>query len=169
MCGVRGERGCSAGYVFFGGRFSPRNMYMNMLTHTQTLGPLGQGRFLFSGEEGANLEGLDDPRALALPAAQQPGNVRAAPLGENTDRQRSKELEFTDDAVASPPPAGAARASTQGEGLDRDRVAAFENLRVCDPGVGHVRVDAGAAVPPGSGAGTAGDGLWRASAWGEWE
>ena len=43
--------------------------------------------------------------------------------------------------------------------MQKDRVAAFEDLRVGDAGVGHVGVDAGLARPGGTGTGAAGNGL----------
>jgi hypothetical protein len=61
------------------------------------------------------------------------------------------------DAVAAPPTAGAARPAAQVEAPQHHWVAALQDLGVGDARVGHVRVDAAAAVPAGPRTGTARD------------
>lgn len=99
-------------------------------------------------------------------AAGQPVRVVHAPLAEDADLDRDAEFDVADDAVAAAVLALAAAAGAQAELPQRDRVAALEDFGVRDARVGHVRVHAAGAVPGGTGAGAAGDGLVVAEAFG---
>ena len=85
-------------------------------------------------------------------------------LGEQRKRDRFCEDHLADDAVAAGGLALAAGVFADGESLQADGKAPFQNLRVGDSRVGHVRVHGVRAVEARPGSGAAADGFVVAAA-----
>lgn len=76
-----------------------------------------------------------------------PVRTEYPPLRHDCEGDRTPEEQLPDDAVAAVEGPRTAGLLPQPELPDYDRVPPLQNLRVRDPGVGHMRVNAGPTVP----------------------
>src|SRR5690606_32407835 len=81
-----------------------------------------------------------------LPAFKSEGSKRAAALRKHRDAERFQKFQFPYDPISAAPSAGSARTRANAERSYAHWVASFHNLRIGQPGVGHVAVNAGAAI-----------------------
>src|SRR5690606_21942688 len=102
----------------------------------------------------AALQQLDGPVGAAhevategarLAAAYSEG-AHAAPAGKERAAHRLQEADHAPRAVATAPPAVAARTAADRELLEQHGVSELQDLGVGEPGVGHVHVDGGGAM-----------------------
>src|ERR1700728_3411144 len=91
------------------------------------------------------LESVASFRSL-LTAIETEGGEMLAAFREHRKGERSQKFQSPHDAVATAVVAGAARAAADTKLVDADRVTAFDDFRIRQPGIGHVRMD---SVGPG--------------------